>query len=277
MSGRGRGRGRDPSAFHTGARRLASGRSTALGLVVLGATYVAAPFALSDFWLTVLDYAGIAAVGALGLNLLTGSTGQVSLGHAPFVGLGAYVGAVLGSDAGLPLPGWLLGAALVGAGVGALVGRFALRLGQSYVVLVTLGLVFLGEHLYTNWDALTGGPVGRAVVAPASVGIDFDDLAVAGRSFSRAAGWFWLVWGTVALCGLFVGNILRSRPGRALQAVRDGELHARVIGVDATRFKVQAFIIASALAAVAGALLASFQSYVAPTEWSIFQIGRAHV
>ncbi len=264
------GRGGGRIACSAMAPRLVVGRSARLGFIVLLAAYAAAPFVLSDFLLTVLDYAGIAAVGALGLNLLTGSTGQVSLGHAALVGVGAYVGAVLGSDAGLPLPAWLLGAALIGAVVGGVVGPFALRLGEGYLVLGTLALVFLGEHIYNNWDGLTGGPIGREVIAPASLGIDFDEVRLAGEVLSRAAGWFWLVWGVVALCALAVANILRSRPGRALQAVRDGELAASVIGVDVVRFKVQAFVIASAFAAVAGSLLASFQGHVAPTEWSIF-------
>jgi branched-chain amino acid transport system permease protein len=245
------------------------GPAATIGLVVLVAVYAAAPFVLSEFWLSVLDYAGIAGVGALGLNLLTGSTGQVSLGHAAFVGVGAYAGAVLGGDAGLPLPVWLLGAALAGAVVGGVVGPFVLRLGAGYLVLGTLGLVFLGEHVYTNWDGVTGGPFGREVVATASLGIDFDNISVAGRDLSRAAGWFWLVWGIVALCALCVANLLRSRPGRALQAVRDGELAARVIGVDADRSKAHAFVIASALAAVAGSLLGAFQGHIAPSEWSI--------
>ncbi|MFN2557440.1 MAG: branched-chain amino acid ABC transporter permease [Nitriliruptorales bacterium] len=259
----------DQAPSHAAPPRLVPDRSAGLGLTFLLALYVAAPFTLSNFWLTVLDYAGIAAIGAIGLNLLVGSTGQVSLGHAPFLGLGAYAGAVLGADAGLPLPVWLLGAAVVGAVVGGVVGPFALRLGRGYLVLLTLGLVFVGEHVFMNWDGLTGGPMGRGVVAPAWLGIDFDRLVVAGQDLSRAASWFWLVWGVVAMCTLCMANILRSRPGRALQAVRDGELPARVIGVDATRFKVQAFIVASALAAVAGSLLASFQGYVAPTDWTI--------
>jgi branched-chain amino acid transport system permease protein len=259
----------EQKASALGTSRLLPNRSAALGLGVLAVAYLAAPLMLSDSWLTVLDYAGIAAVGALGLNLLTGSTGQVSLGHAPFLGLGAYVAAVLGAEAGLPLPVWMLGAALVSAAVGAAVGRLTLGLGQTYTLLMTLALVFLGEHVYTNWDGLTGGPVGREVVAPASLGIDFDHVYVAGRRLTRAAGWFWLVWGVAALSALGVANVLRTRPGRAMQAVRDGELSARVIGVDATRIKIRAFVVASALAGVAGSLLASFQRYVAPAEWTV--------
>ncbi|MDP8960720.1 MAG: branched-chain amino acid ABC transporter permease [Actinomycetota bacterium] len=244
-------------------------RPAPVGLIILLGVYAAAPLLLSEFWLTVLDYAGIAAVGALGLNLLTGSTGQVSLGHAAFVGLGAYAGAVLGADLGLPLPAWLVGAALTGAVVGGVVATFVLRLSEGYLALGTVGLGFLGEHVYTNWDELTGGPIGREVVAPAWLGVDFDHVGVAGQDLSRAAGWFWLVWGVVAVGALAVANILRSRPGRALQALRDGELAARVIGVDAPRFKLRAFVIASAFAAVAGSLLGSFQGHVAPSEWNI--------
>ena len=126
-----------------------------VALVALGAAIVL-PLTLGDFWLSVLCYAGIATIGATGLNLLVGYTGQVSLGHAFFLGTGAYVAAFAGGKLGLPLPLWLAAAALIGAAIGALIGPFALRLRGNYLVIVSLGLLIVGQHVFENWDASHG-------------------------------------------------------------------------------------------------------------------------
>ena len=162
--------------------RLFRTRGAKVGLVLLVLLYLFLPFFLvSDFWLSVLDYAGIAAVGAIGLNLLTGYTGQVSLGHAFFIGAGAYVTGQLGGELGVPLPVWLLGAAVFGGLIGAVIGPFALRLRGNYLAIVTLGLVFLGEHLFRNLPGVTGGNSGTSITAPATLGpLDFADLSLLG-------------------------------------------------------------------------------------------------
>ncbi len=254
-------------------RLFGSGKAK-LGLLALVLAYLMLPFFLtSDFWLSVLDYAGIAAIGALGLNLLTGYTGQVSLGHAFFIGLGAYAAAQLGGpDAlNLPLPLWLLGAAVFGALVGALIGPFALRLRGNYLAIVTLGLIFLGEHLFRNLKDVTGGNSGTNVDTTATLGgLDFKDLALLGENFSFNQGYFWLIWGLVGLVALLVKNLVRTRPGRALQAVRDRDVAAEVVGVQLGRYKVGAFAVSSGLAALAGALLGSYQQFVSPDEFSLF-------
>jgi branched-chain amino acid transport system permease protein len=236
-------------------------------LLVLG--YVVAPLALSDFWLSVLAYAGIAAIGAFGLNLLTGYTGQVSLGHAAFVGTGAYVAGWLGADNGLPLPLWLLGAALIGAALGAIIGPFALRLHGQYLVVVTLGLVVLGQHVFRNWKGLTGGNAGRAIDPPAVLGVDFNKFTLGGFDATRSQSWFWLIWAVVAIVALIAANLARSRAGRALQAVRDRALAAELTGVDVARTKVAVFALSSGLAALAGALLGSYQEFVSPNDWDL--------
>jgi len=266
----GRGRNRRMALRYEDELRLFSTSWQKAGLVALILLYLLVPLNASEFWLSVLDYAGIAAIGAIGLNLLTGYTGQVSLGHAAFIGLGAYAAGYFGADLGLPLPLWLLAAAVCGGVIGALVGPFALRLRGNYLVIITLGLVFLGEHVYTNWDGLSGGTAGRGIEAPATLGIDFDDLSLLGEEFTRNQSWFFLIWGLVALVALLAKNLTRTRPGRALQAVRDRDVAAEVIGVSLARYKVGAFVISSALAALAGALLGAYQLYVAPTEWTLF-------
>ena len=251
--------------------RLFRSRGSRVWLGVLFLLWLMVPQFASDFWLSVLDYAGIAAIGAIGLNLLTGFTGQVSLGHAFFIGAGAYTAAQVGGELGLPLPFWLLSAFLLGAAVGALIGPFALRLRGNYLAIVTLGLVFLGEHLFRNMRDVTGGNSGTSVDAPVDVGIvDFAALDLGGSSYSLNQGYFWLIWALVALFALLAKNVVRTRPGRALQAIRDRDVAAEVIGVPLGRYKVGAFALSSGLAAVGGALFGSYQQFVSPEEWNLF-------
>ena len=224
--------------------------------LVLVVAYLALPGSLSSYWLTVLNLCGVYAIGAIGLNLLTGYAGQVSLGHAFFFAAGGYTAAYFGSQREWPLPLYLLMAMVVGAAVGAAIGPFALRLRGNYLVIVTLGLVFLGHHLWTNWDSVTGGGHGTSLRnAPTSIGpLDFKDLVVGGVRYEKEIGLFWMVWAIVALVALVTKNIVRSRPGRAMQAIRDRDLSAEVIGVGLARYKVGAFAWSSAFAALAGAL-----------------------
>jgi branched-chain amino acid transport system permease protein len=252
--------------------RLFRTRMAKAGLIALIVAWLLVPpVVVSEFWLSVLNYAGIAAIGAIGLNLLTGYTGQVSLGHAFFLGVGAYTAAQLGDEFGLPLPLWLLGAGLMGALIGAVIGPFALRLRGNYLAIVTLGLVFLGEHLFRNLDSVTGGNSGTSVGASASLGIyDPRDLTIAGEVYTPQQGWFWLIWALVALFALLAKNIVRTRPGRAIQAVRDRDVAAEIIGVRLGTYKVGAFAVSSALAGVAGALFGAYQEFVSPEEWSLF-------
>jgi branched-chain amino acid transport system permease protein len=252
--------------------RLFRTRGARLGLALLVLAWLLTPvFVVDDFWLTVLNYAGVAAVAAIGLNLLTGYTGQVSLGHAFFIGAGAYVAAVVGGDLGLPLPLWLAAAAAFGALAGALIGPFALRLRGNYLVVVTLGLVLLGEHLFRNLDGITGGNSGTSVGAEPVIGpLDFAELTLLGDVYSANQGWFWVIWGIVAVTALVAKNIVRTRPGRTIQSIRDREVAAEIIGVRIGRYKVGVFAVSSAMAAAGGALFGAYQQFVSPDEWSLF-------
>lgn len=263
-TGAGRRREHEPCLLATPLSRT--------GLVGLLALWLAFPLVVSDdFWLSVLDYAGIAAIGALALNLLTGYAGQVSLGHAFFIGAGAYVAATVGGDLELPIWLWLPAAGLFGAATGALIGPFAVRLRGVYLAVVTLGLVLVGEHLFRNLEDVTGGNSGRSVTAPVEIGpLDLNSLELLGTTFTVNQAFFWLIWSLVALVALLVANIARSRPGRALQAIRDRDLAAAVIGIHVGRYKVGAFAVSSGLAAMAGALYGAYQQFVSPDEWTLF-------
>ena len=239
-------------------------------LAALAALYVATPLVIDDFWLSVLNFTAIAAIAAIGLNLLTGFTGQVSLGHAFFIGLGAYTAGYLGGDLRLPVIVWLPAAGIIGAAVGLLVGPFALRLRGLYLAIVTLGLVFLGEHVFLNLRQITGGPQGRAVPAPMIGEINLADLGTSlGLPLTREQSFFLFVVPLVALAAIAAKNIVRSRPGRAFQAIRDREIAAAIIGVDRARYKVGAFAVSSFYAAAAGALYGSYLRYITPGQFDL--------
>ena len=229
--------------------------------------YLVLPLRVSDYWLSVLNLAAIAAIGAVGLNLLTGYTGQLSLGHAAFLGVGAYAGAVLGGPTvlggatgfGLPLPVWLAGAALAGAALGLAAAPFAARLRGHTLAVVTLAMVFVAQHVFRHWTSVTGGNAGRADLPS----------AVASLPGTPDQAWFWLLCPLVAATTLLVANVVRSRPGRAMVAVRQGEQAAAVMGIDVNRTKVVAFVASGALAAVAGALFGSYKHYIGPEDWGL--------
>lgn len=222
-------------------------------------------FVSSDFWMTVLGAAGVFALGGLGLNLLTGYAGQVSLGQAAFVLIGAYVAAYFGVDQGWPMPLWLGAATLVGGLIGAAIGPFALRFKGNYLVVVTLALVFVTVHVLRNWESFSGGLDGKSV-SDASLWfiVDFANLNLFGKEFTRLQGIFYLTWFFVGLATLGMANIVRTRPGRALQAIRDRDIAAEVIGVRVARNKIIVFALSSALAGLAGGLDAVRTRFLTP-------------
>ena len=224
------------------------------------------PFLADAHWLTIGNLALIAVVGSVALMILTGFAGQISLGHAAFLALGAYTVAVLGEHAHMPF--WLSmpAAGLVAAGVGLIIGPFALRLEGLYLAIVTIGLVFLVNHVLISMPDLTYGVQGIAVSMP--------------WWFSEAGGSFHTPWnlGPIELQGdrklyfLFLllafavtwmgKNIQRSNTGRAMMAVRDHDMAAEVLGVHPARTKLIAFGLSSFFAGIAGAMFAFQQQYI---------------
>ncbi len=262
-----------------------------LGLFL--AFLVAIPFQLvpvfgflgENSWLKLLSTAAIFAIGALGLNILTGLAGQVSLGHAFFMGLGAYTAAFLGGEPGplaglgLPMWIWLPAAGAVAALVGLAVGPTAVRVRGLYLAFVTLGLVFIGEYIWINWTWLTGGSQsGREfpefelrIWKEEEPLIDFaSDGAWFGIELSGEAKTYLLMLALLIAFVLFAKNIQRTRVGRAFQSIRDRDIAAEIMGVDEFKYKLQAFAISSFFAGVSGALLASFVGRTIPERWNLF-------
>jgi branched-chain amino acid transport system permease protein len=247
--------------------------------VLILLAYPFLPF-IDAFWLSTAVFILIFAIGALGLNVLTGYTGQISLGHAFFLGAGAYTAGILGLDHHVMAVWWILAAGVVAALCGLIIGPTALRLRGLYLAIVTIGVVFIGQHIFTNAASLTGGPPGRPFPAPqfgfaatcpsTGCGVDFNQgFNIGGVNFDRNGSFYYLALIILALAMLFVRNLLRTRAGRALQAVRERELAASLMGVELARWKVSAFVISSFLAGVSGALLASYLTFVQPGYWDL--------
>jgi branched-chain amino acid transport system permease protein len=240
--------------------------------VVVAILAILLPFAMDAFQLTTAVFVVIAAIGALGLGVLTGYAGQISLGHGFFLAVGAYTAAVLGGNDHLTAAIWLPAAGLVAAICGALVGPTALRLRGLYLAIVTIGLVFIGQHIWFNVPAISGGPGGRSFPAVKFGSFDFSpgqQLKVGGLVIDHNGLYYYLALLILALAMLFVWNLSRSRPGRAMQAVREREIAASVMGVNLARTKVSAFAISSFLAGISGGLYASYLSFVTPDQWSL--------
>jgi branched-chain amino acid transport system permease protein len=218
------------------------------------------PFVLQDTDLTMLTRGSALAIGAIGLMLLTGFAGQISLGHAFFAGVGFYTAAVVSGDPDDRTLGfgvseilvWLPAAGLMAAAVGALVAPLATRLRGLYLAIVTLGLVFVGEHFFEQWRSVTGGASsGRRPPAAELFGYRLD---VDGPSFTKAQQLFWLMLVLLIVFAVAARNLARSNVGRAFTAIRDRDIAAGVIGVDLTKQKTVAFAISSFYAGCAGAL-----------------------
>lgn len=262
----------DSALLNTPAKRLG------VAAIVAGAT--CGPFVLTDDLLGILTVGFALAIGAIGLNLLTGYAGQVSLGHAFFFGLGAYAAAVLGGDPdarrvvgyGLDMLVWLPAAGLVAAVAGLVVSPAAVRLRGLYLAVVTLGLVFLGEHIFREAKPLTGGVgQGRQAARAEIFGYPFDTPGnFLGQEFSKAQKMY-LFMLLMLVIGAVVGrNLARSKIGRSFAAVRDRDIAAAAIGVNLVRTKALAFMISSFYAGVSGAL---FFSWIGVAEPTFFNLG----
>jgi branched-chain amino acid transport system permease protein len=257
-------------------------RSTS-GWIVFSISLVAIAVFFStatDDWLTIVNYTLIAAIASLGLNVLSGYTGQVSLGIAFFMSIGAYTAAVLGGTPptspldplglGLSFLIWLPAAGIVAALVGALIGPTALRLKGFYLGIVTLSLVFIGNYFFMNARAISGGPQGRTFPVPAIGDFSFDQQnTILGITLASGQQFFLLILPLLALSALFVGNVMRSRAGRTFQAVRDNEIGATIMGINLFETKMGAFMLSSFLAGISGALFASYSRYVIPNYWNL--------
>jgi len=275
----------DQAVMNTGTKRVMLG----LFLVVLALVPLAIipgiGFLAQSDWLRLLSEVAIFAIGALGLNILTGLAGQVSLGHAFFMGVGAYTAAFLGAGPGpflglgLPIWIWLPAAGIVAALIGVAIGPTAVRVRGLYLAFVTLGLVFVGEYVFRNWTSLTGGSQSgrtfprfavRAWKEEQPIVEFFTDGSWFGIALSGEAKTFYFVTILAVVFVVLAKNLQRSRVGRAFASIRDRDIAAEIMGVNEFRYKLTAFGISSFYAGVSGALFAVFVGRVIPEQWNLF-------
>ncbi|PWB66412.1 MAG: branched-chain amino acid ABC transporter permease [Bradyrhizobiaceae bacterium] len=225
---------------------------------LLAVVLIAAPFLVSEYVLSQMQFVCIYAIVGLGLMLLVGYTGQISLGHAAFLAVGAYTEALLQSK-GVPFVLSISCAALFAAAIGVIVGLPALRLKGIYLAIATLAFNVIVEEIITRWDAVTGG----------SRGMHLKAVQLFGYPLTSDASFYYLCLALTALACLALINILRSPTGRAFVAIRDSEISASCMGVNLAKYKTMSFALSAALTGVGGALYAHKVAFITPEQFTL--------
>ncbi len=225
---------------------------------LLAIVMLVAPLLLGEFYIGELGAVFIFAIAGVGLMLLVGYTGLISLGHAAFLGIGAYVNAVLLSH-GVPFLVTLPTAGLFTALCGAAIGRPTLRMSGLYLAIATLAFGSIVGTVFQKWTAVTGGFDGFAVPTPTIFGI----------SIEGATGIYYVSFAVLVFVLFVSANLLRSPAGRAMVAIRDSEVSAQSMGIHLARYKTMAFAISAGMTGLAGALFAHYVRYLAPDAFDV--------
>jgi branched-chain amino acid transport system permease protein len=260
----------DMALLNTPAKRWWS------GAIVLAA--LALPLVLGRDLIGLATLVVVYALSGIGLNLISGYAGQLSLGHAFFMGLGAYTAALLGGTGGSTVRGyeldllvWLPMAGIVPAAFGWVVAPLAARVKGLYLAILTLGLLFVGEHVFKEASWLTGGSgLGRAPAEAVVLGVDLYEARVwFGREIPAEGVFYLFCLLLLVVMGVLARNLARSRTGRAFAAVRDRDIAAEVMGVPLVRTKRLAFTLSSFYGGIGGALLTVLLGYTTPERWNL--------
>ena len=227
---------------------------------LLMALLLAAPFTVGEYVMSQLHFICIYSIVGLGLMLLVGFTGQVSLGHAAFLAVGAYTEALLQAR-GVPFFVSLPVAALVSAALGWVLGLPALRLKGIYLAIATLAFNVIVEEVTARWEGLTGG----------NSGLHLKPIELFGVKLDGDAGFYYLCLALTVLSILALMNLLRSPTGRAFVAIRDSEISASCMGVNLATYKTLSFAISAALTGIGGALYAHKVSFISPEQFTLLQ------
>ncbi len=218
-----------------------------------------APWFANNFQLTLLNQIGIAAIGAIGLNILVGYTGQISLGQGGFMAVGAYTAGVLAKDLGLPFYVTIPIACFVTAIIGGVFGIPSLRLKGLYLAIATLAAQQIINWIVTNWEVVTGGVDALVLPTPHLFSI----------RLSSEFSFYWVILFCLVLTIFAASNLMRSRVGRAFIAIRDQDIAAEVMGVNVFQYKVLAFATSSFFVGLSGALTAHWRTII---SWERFTI-----
>ncbi len=229
---------------------------TGIGLILL---FVVIPLISNPYLLYVINHIGIAAIAAIGLNILIGYTGQISLGHGAFFGVGAYGAAILATAVGFPF--WLsvIGAGVITAMVGMVFGIPSARLKHLYLTIATLAGQFILQYLFVSWESLTKGPMG--IMLPRATLFGFD--VKGDRTF------YYVIFVCFVVLTWIAVNLMRTRYGRAFIAIRDNDRAAEGMGIPIFRYKLLSFAISSFYAGFAGGLAAFYIGSITPEPYTL--------
>lgn len=223
-----------------------------IGIVLL------VPMFASNYWVGLLTLCVISSIGAIGLNILTGFTGQISIGVGAFLGVGGYTSAIITSTYGLSFWISLPLAGLVTAIIGGIFGLPALRLKGLYLAIATLAAQVVILFVISRWTSVTGGTSGMVLSRP----------SIGSFTFMSNTSYYYLTVVILLLTVLYATNLLRTRVGRAFLAVRDRDIAAQIMGINLFQYKVLAFALSSFFVGIAGALLAHYTMIVSPELYS---------
>jgi len=249
--------------------RLGRAAAPIVAFVVLAVVVAVRPSFVSAFRAQQLAYVGIYLVALIGLNVLTGYTGQISLGHGAFMAIGGYTTAILMSDHGVKDVWTIPLAALVAGIAGFLFGIPALRLSGLYLALATFAIAVSMPAVIKRFEGFTGGGSGINLFGTPELTASLTPVTILGQELTFNDWLYYLCW-TVALVGYVVAWLLLSgRTGRAFRAVRDSETAAQSSGVSLPRYKTLAFGVSAAYAGAAGALFAIATTFVNPDTFPV--------
>ena len=238
------------------------GKENKITLLLFALVVYALPlFLRNNYHLMVLNISALNILVVIGLNLLMGFAGQISLGHAAFFGLGAYLSAILTTTFGFPTWPTILLAMALTAGMAWVIGIPTLKLEGHYLVMATLGFNVIVYIVMLQLEPVTGGPSGFAGIPRLEIG---------GVRFDSDRKFYYLAWSVAIGILLLSLNLIRSRVGRAMAALSQNETAARCAGIDTEAYKVKIFILSAALASLAGSLYAHYLTFVSPGTFSFF-------
>ena len=219
---------------------------------------------MENYIFVILIYTGIYAIAALGLNLIVGYTGLLSLCQAGFIAIGAYSTAVLMTKYHMGFWETMLLSGLIAAMFGMIIGIPTLRLRGDYLAIATLGFGEIVQNIIMNWDSVTNGPMGiHGIPGPKLFGITLSSFIDQHKPV-----WVIMIWLMVGLIYYLIRKLIRSRIGRALEAIREDEIAASSMGINTAKYKIGVFIVGAAIGGIAGSLYASYSQTVAPLTFN---------
>ncbi len=228
-----------------------------IGLILL---FGVIPFISTSYVLYVLNVIGIYSIAAVGLNLLVGYTGQISLGHGAFFGVGAYTAAILSTKMGFPFWAAVLSGGIVTSAVGMIFGLPSSRLKHLYLLIATLAGQFIIEYILLEWESLTGGAMGIVVSGGTLFGIDLGN----DRAF------YYVIFVCFTVLTWIAVNFTRTRYGRAFVAIRDNDRAAEGMGIPVFAYKLLSFAISSFYTGIAGGLFAYYMMSITPEPFNLW-------